>query len=307
MLRVFIRKLFIIKTNYFYRAKTCAYFDLMEQSFDNLFHMSRIRRIIKRFFIVTNTLSILNKFNYLYAYCRNYIRNRAFKRINRDFNLPPDYYLYESYQLNYRQYKEDGQITASEVINWTSQYLLGPLNILEWGCGVSRVVRHIPDYVCEYSKVYGVDINKQMIDWNSKHISNVIFSINEYNPPTKFNDNHLCLVFALSVFTHIGYQVQSKWIKEIYRIIKTDGVFLFTTHGKNYDKNLTNKQVRELDVDGSITVGYKKKGHRMMSTYNRYSNFRELVETYFSILEYYDGGDYPDKVGGQDLWIVKKI
>ena len=266
----------------------------------------RIRQIIKELFIKTNTLPILDKFNYVTAYLKNLRKNRAFKRFNPDFILPPDYYLYETYQLNYKQYKEDGEITAREVIDWTKQYLQEPSSVLEWGCGVARVVRHIPRYISKNSKVYGVDINKQMIEWNSAHIRNVSFSINEYNPPTNFDDNYFDFVFALSVFTHIQYEFQSKWLKEIHRVIKDDGVFLFTTHGKSYDENLTAKKLRELDLKGFVTMEYKKAGHRMMSTHNRYEDFKRLVNTYFLILEYTDGAKHPDKIGGQDLWIVKK-
>ena len=268
--------------------------------------MSGIRRTVKSFFVATNTLSVLDRFNYYIAYLKNLRKNRTFKKVNPQFNVPPNYYLYETYLLDYEQYKEDGEITAKEVIDWTKQYLHNSLAILEWGCGVARVVRHIPNYVSRDSKVYGIDINKQMTDWNSKHIPTVSFSINEYNPPTRFNENYFDLVFALSVFTHIEYQFQLKWLKEMHRIIKTGGVFLFTTHGKKYDKNLTQRQIHKLDLKGSLTMEYKKKGHRMMGTYNRYEKFKQQVENYFLILEYYDGAEHPDKVGGQDLWIVRK-
>jgi hypothetical protein len=43
-----------------------------------------------------------------------------------------------------------------------------------------------------------------------------------------------------------------------------------------------------------------------MSTYNNPSKFKEIVEKYFIILEYFDGESNYSKLGGQDLWIVKK-
>ncbi len=43
-----------------------------------------------------------------------------------------------------------------------------------------------------------------------------------------------------------------------------------------------------------------------MSTYNSPNNFKKIVEKYFEILEFHDGELDYEKIGGQDLWIVKK-
>ena len=45
----------------------------------------------------------------------------------------------------------------------------------------------------------------------------------------------------------------------------------------------------------------------MMSTYNQKDYFKKQLDPYFEILEYYDGKSNLNKVGGQDLWIVRKI
>ena len=269
--------------------------------------MASLKQRLKSIFVKTNSLPILDKLNYAYAALKHFASNKKFKKQYPSFIFPPDYYLYETYRLDYKQYKEDGELTAKEILEWTAKYLQGELKILEWGCGVARIVRHIPLLSNYKATVFGTDINKEMIEWDESNISNVGFSTIDYVPPTHFADEQFNLIFALSVFTHIEIGVQVSWIKEIHRMISDEGIFLFTTHGKNFEINLSEPEKKLLEVQGGLTVDYNKKGHRMMSSYNKPDNFRNLLNPYFEILEYFDGAGNPDKVGGQDLWIVKKI
>lgn len=267
--------------------------------------IDKIKRLLKVLFIKTRLLFVLDKINYFLSKFKNYRRNKEFKKLNSGFAIPPDYYLYETYALDYTLYKEDGSNTAIEILEWTSKYKQ-PRKVLEWGCGVSRVIRHIPDYAGKDCQVYGVDINDEMINWNAKNIAGVKFEKNNYNPPLSFPDNQFDLIFALSVFTHIEPEVQNLWVKEIHRVAGVNGIFLFTTHGKMYESHLNEKAAEELKSKGAFLQPYKQKGHRMMTTYNSYENFKTSIEPYFEILEYYDGEKFPEKAGRQDLWIVKK-
>ncbi len=268
--------------------------------------MPPLKQQIKNIFTRLNALAVLDRFNYLYANFKYLAKNKNFKKRNPDFAFPTNYYLYETYRLDYQQYKEDGELTAKEIIEWTSKYIQGEFKILEWGCGVARIIRHIPNLIGANSMVVGVDINADMINWNSANISNVNFKKIDYSPPTFFDDNQFNLVFALSVFTHIESKFQADWLAEIQRIISDNGVFLFTTHGSKFEINLDAHERETLHNEGALTIDYKQKGHRMMSTYNKYESFKIIVQEHFEILEYYSGADYPGKVGGQDLWIVRK-
>ena len=44
----------------------------------------------------------------------------------------------------------------------------------------------------------------------------------------------------------------------------------------------------------------------MMSTYQQSANFRKMIDTYFEVVSFYDGSLYPEKAGGQDVWILQK-
>lgn len=82
---------------------------------------------------------------------------------------------------------------------------------------------------------------------------------------------------------------------------------MFSTHGKKYETKLFANEHHLLQSKGVHTIAYKEKGHRMMSTYNTEAYFKKLLKPYFEIMEFYDGEKFPDKVGGQDFWIGRKI
>lgn len=249
---------------------------------------------------------MLDRINFVLAYLKHFKKNKAFKKSHPLFRLPSDYFLYETYQLDYRQYQEDGQLVAREVVEWSSPYLAGKLQVLEWGCGVSRVIRHLPAFLEEGSGIFACDINEKMIEWCKNNIENVRFETIPYQPPTNYHDAQFDLIYALSVFTHIERELQENWIQEMGRIIKPKGIFLFTTHGSHYFNKLPPSSLKQLWKEGAYTDSYHKKGHRMMSTYNTSEGFRELIEKKFSILEYYAGTEHVEKAGGQDLWIVQR-
>lgn len=268
--------------------------------------MASYKSQLKQFFIYTKTLPLLDKLNYFFAKIKHSSKNKEFKKENIGFKLPPDYYLYETYLLDYKQYKEDGFLSAQEICEWTFKYLNNPKSVLEWGCGVSRIIRHFYNFTESNTKLFACDINSEMINWNKNNIENIVFDKIEYHPPTLYQNSSFDLVFAISVFTHIESSLQLNWIQEIARITKPNGVFLFTTHGTNYLEKMTNAELLAYNKAGCYTISYKQKGHRMMTTYNNSQSFERMLQDYFDIVEFYDGQKNKEKAGGQDLWITKR-
>ncbi len=85
-----------------------------------------------------------------------------------------------------------------------------------------------------------------------------------------------------------------------------NGIFLFTTHGNFFLSKLLKKENKILNQSGAFTKDYKEKGHRMMTTYNSPQVLRLNLEKWFEVLEFHDGSIDRNKIGGQDLWIVRK-
>ncbi len=268
--------------------------------------MRRLKRFVKNLFVQAGFLPVLDRLLYLRSKWSYGPDNRRFKQEHPDFPLPPDYYLYETYKLNYREYREDGLQTAREMLEWSARYGCPQQQILEWGCGVGRIIRHMPRLLQPQAAVTGVDINPAMIEWNKSNLPGITFYTIEYNPPTPLPAASFDLIYALSVFTHIEDGQQEGWLQEMHRLLKDDGLFLFTTHGQQFFEQLNRDEQQTLNQSGSYTIGYRERGHRMMTTYNLPAAFRRKAEAYFTILEFHDGAANSNKAGGQDLWIVQK-
>lgn len=265
-----------------------------------------VKKYIKKIFRVTNTLPFLDRLMFLAARFKYYSSNQQFKKEHPGFPLPPDYYLYETYRLHYDEYREDGTVTAEEIVSWTKKYGCRCKAVLDWGCGVARVVRHMPEWLDAGSRIDGADINEGMIKWDNENIPGIRFSVIGTTAPMHYADASFDMVYALSVFTHIEDSRQEEWLGEIHRILQPKGLFLFTTHGRHFTSQLLPAEQQTLSQQGSFTISYQQKGHRMMTTYNQPAHFRSLLEKSFVVLEYTDGASDPAKIGGQDLWIVQK-
>jgi SAM-dependent methyltransferase len=265
--------------------------------------MSIIRATVKNIFYKTGLVTILDKVLYGIAYLKNKKRNDAFRREHPTLTIPPDYFLYETYRLNYKQFFEDGELTAKEIIDAVRPYLQKDIGkILDWGCGVSRVTTHLHKFTGPKTELYGCDINEKMIAFDKTNFKNISFSIIPYTPTTGYNNSFFDFVYALSVFTHIETSFQKQWIEEIHRILNDGGLFLFTTHGRNFYLKLLSREKKVLEETGSFTKQFQKKGHRMMTTYNSKDDFIKMMHPYFEVIEFREG-----EKEEQDFWIVRKL
>ena len=269
--------------------------------------MSVIKRWLKTFFYRTGNAKLLDKLNFMWASSKYKKKNKKYVQANPETVLPSPYFLYETYSLDFEKYIEDGLIAAREILVWTKPYCKNDISsIFEWGCGVSRIIRHLPGLVPGSVSIFGGDINREMIDWNNKNIAGISFHTIDLHPPTEFTPDKFDLVYAISVFTHVEGKEQLSWIHELHRIMSDHAIFLFTTHGENYVHHLSGSEKNHLAGLGYFTRNYEEKGHRMMTTYNDASIFKLQLAPYFDVLEFHDGKSDLSKTGGQDLWIVRK-
>jgi hypothetical protein len=118
--------------------------------------MSVIKRWLKTFFYRTGNARLLDKLNFMLASWKYKEKNKKYLQANPDTVLPSPYFLYETYSLDYEKYIEDGLVAAKEIIAWTKPYCKNDVNsIFEWGCGVSRIIRHLPGLVSQTTSIYG--------------------------------------------------------------------------------------------------------------------------------------------------------
>jgi len=231
--------------------------------------------------------------------------NRKFRKQYPDIPLPDAYTLYESYELNYKKYMEDGELTAHEILDSVKEYLPANPSILDWGCGPARITRHLKKFF-PHAAVSGSDTNTNTITWNHAHIDGVDFVLQTHEPPLPFTNGQFHLIIGFSVLTHIPASAQQNWLNELYRILQPGGIIWFTTHGHHFIQQLSAGRQQQTREQGIYNTDYPVTGHRMMSTYHQPEVFKQLLEEKFELIAHYDGASHPGKAGRQDLWIVRR-
>jgi len=102
-------------------------------------------------------------------------------------------------------------------------------NVLDWGCGHGRVVRH---FAGRSGETWGVDIDAENVAWLEKNIGSVRAATVPLRPPTDLPEDHFDLVYGISVMTHLTLDVQEAWLRELRRITRPGGLVLLTFAGR---------------------------------------------------------------------------
>lgn len=132
-------------------------------------------------------------------------------------------------------------------------------HILDFGCGVGRVLRHFNTF--KGTRFYGTDYNHMLIESCQQNLKFAEFQVNTLDGRLTYPDKMFDLVYALSVFTHLSEKLQFFWLEELTRITKPGGYLFITLHGDFYfDRMLPEEQllyqngklaVRDANVEGS--------------------------------------------------------
>ncbi|NBC31125.1 MAG: methyltransferase domain-containing protein [Alphaproteobacteria bacterium] len=108
-------------------------------------------------------------------------------------------------------------------------------DILDFGCGCGRTLRWFRD-IAGSVRLHGTDIDSEAIAWNRTAYDFASFNSNGMEPPLDYPDNSFDLIYALSVFTHLTEEAQVKWLEELNRVLKPDGLALLTFLGYRPEK-----------------------------------------------------------------------
>lgn len=126
--------------------------------------------------------------------------------------------------------------------------------VLDVGCGCGQMALHLADYLNEDGSYAGVDVHRPSIRWCQKNIgsrrSNFEFVHIDvrnlaYNPggthggetyQFPFDDHSFDLILLKSVFTHMRPREVSNYVREVARLLKSNGRCLATFFLLNEDQ-----------------------------------------------------------------------
>jgi SAM-dependent methyltransferase len=155
-------------------------------------------------------------------------------------------------------------------------------SVLEFGCGCGRVVRHLQGLPGDVS---ACDWNGRAIRWCQQNLTFARFEQNQLAPPLTYADGAFDFVYALSVFTHMGDDLQRPWMAELRRILKPGGLLVVTTHGQRYADRLDEEQ-REQFARGEFLVRrVEGAGTNLCSSFHPEAYLRGAFSEGFRLIE----------------------
>lgn len=243
-------------------------------------------------------LPLLDRIRFLRMVRASAEENRAFLEKNSEFSPPPLWWMHDMYRhTSFGRYWRTGRVTAAVIAAKIDMHLdVSHPRVADWGCGLGRVVRHLPArYKCT-----GFDYNTQAIEWGTDHISGVQFLKNNLLPPLPVEDASFDAVYALSVFTHLSAEGHKRWIAEIKRVLAPRGVFLGAFHMRPPAGQLLPAEQARFDAGELVVRGGVKEGSRTFTAHHPEVYLRDTLFKDFGIVE------EQTELFGQTLFVVRK-
>lgn len=101
-------------------------------------------------------------------------------------------------------------------------------SILDWGCGVGRLTRHLVSFG---PRVTGMDFDVEAILCCKATLPNVDFVHAALLPPAPVDCESFDLVIGLSVMPHLTEALQDAWLAELKRITAPGAILLLSVQG----------------------------------------------------------------------------
>jgi len=230
---------------------------------------------------------------------------KRFKQQYPEIVLPPDYYMYETFSLDYQQYYFASKEAARYWVDLFEQYKdLNDTHILDWGCGPGRIIRHLPLLAPQSAKFYGCDYNPKYIDWCSNNLLDIQFDSHQVSPPLPYADASMDLIYGISIFTHLSEKGHEMWLEELYRILKPNGLLCITLHGDVFKSRLESLQLADYEKGHLVTVGNTSEGHRTYIAFHPPA-FVAKCKQKFTLLQQ-KPGILKNAKPQQDIWLLQK-
>jgi SAM-dependent methyltransferase len=124
--------------------------------------------------------------------------------------------------------------------------------VLDFGCGAGRTLRHFVAETAD-AEFWGCDIDEASISWMSEYLCPPFHVfVNGPEPPLEQPDSSFDLIWGISVFTHLT-DSWSRWLVELHRILKPDGLLYLTFMGSGMSELITGEPWREDGTGMNVT------------------------------------------------------
>lgn len=246
------------------------------------------------------------------------------EKVNQDFIIRQ----YQSGIKSYSAYTQNAGLWASEKYVF-EKYLQKSDNILDLGCGTGRTT--FPLFQLGYENIIGVDLTPEMIaeaqKLNAHFKTNISFEIGDARQ-LRFEDTEFdTVIFSFNGLMSIpGYGDRNMAVQDIYRVLKTEGTFIFTTHDRQEEEqfldfwaaeeerwNMRQQNPALYEFGDLITTSKNEEREIFIHIPDRAevqrlmeNNGFEVVETFYRRDQFQENEQVLEKSGECRFWVAQK-
>ncbi len=227
----------------------------------------RAKFLVVRALRAVGLLKLADSCKYVLGQVKARASNRRFRARHPGFATPPRHLAFDALNhVDWDRYRETGLQHAGLFARVLREELPGkaPLEVLEWGCGPGRLIRHMAERMGGRPvSLTGTDYNPESVAWCRQNLPGIGFAENGLDPPLPFGDDRFDAIYCFSVVTHLSEAKQLAWVKELRRVLKPGGVLVCTTHGEAYRYHLaTQDEKAAFDAGRLVVLGQYQEGKK---------------------------------------------
>lgn len=126
---------------------------------------------------------------------------------------------------------------------FANKYILNPKSkILDIACGVGYGTRYIASNN-EYASIHGVDISIDCIKYAMANYDreNIVYQNSDATDLKMFDDNVFDYALSFETIEHVPIGAEYTMLKELYRVMRKDGILILSTPNRVRDNYQANK------------------------------------------------------------------
>lgn len=191
------------------------------------------------------------------------------------------------------------------------KYISRDDKILDLGCGAGRTTINLFKY--GFQNIIGLDISDKFIEFAKKYCKKNALNISFVNADASnlsFNDSEFdAVIFSYNGLMCIpGKKNRDNVLKEVYRVLKPNGIFIFTAHNRDdsgkyqclWDEERkkwdTGSQNKNLEIFGDRLTINQNSGEEVFVHFSSIEEMKEFIhQENFEILEYIKREDICDE------------
>ncbi len=168
-------------------------------------------------------------------------------------------------------------------------------HVLDIGCGSGRTTAILKNLSSNY---IGLDYSLEMVESCRRRFKDVKFVHGDVREMNKFQDAEFdCIMFSFNGLDSIGHEGRLRGLQEIGRVLKHDGLFIFSSHNRNHRYAISSPKIKFATTlckqTGNI-INYIKSMHNRLRIKNhqvfneQYAIINDVAHNYAMLTYYID-------------------